>query len=176
MKKLAVFIATGFYSGLIPPFILKGMAGTYGSIVGGILCYLILKNQKHDDYIYGLYGFLFMVVFLLGIITIPTAEKELGPKTDWHGKTKNQDQNQIVIDEIFGMLTTCLAILVMHVNHILIALLLAFALFRFFDIVKIWPTKYLDELKSAEGVMMDDFMAGIYACICLGTLIFFLKI
>lgn len=44
----------------------------------------------------------------------------------------------------------------------------AFALFRFFDIVKPPPIRYFDrKLKSGFGVMFDDLIAAVYALIVL---------
>lgn len=41
--------------------------------------------------------------------------------------------------------------------------LLAFALFRAFDILKPWPVDRLDALPGAWGVMLDDVAAGVIA-------------
>ncbi len=40
-------------------------------------------------------------------------------------------------------------------------LLLAFILFRFFDIVKLGPVKWADDRNDALGVMLDDIFAGL---------------
>jgi phosphatidylglycerophosphatase A len=42
-----------------------------------------------------------------------------------------------------------------------------FALFRFFDIVKIFPARHCEKLPGGTGVMADDIAAGIYANIVL---------
>lgn len=40
----------------------------------------------------------------------------------------------------------------------------AFALFRLFDIVKIWPGSWIDRrVKTGFGVMLDDLVAALYA-------------
>ena len=40
----------------------------------------------------------------------------------------------------------------------------AFAVFRLFDIVKIWPASWIDHrLKTGFGVMLDDLFAALYA-------------
>lgn len=46
---------------------------------------------------------------------------------------------------------------------------IAFAAFRFFDVLKIWPISWLDRnVKGGLGIMADDVLAGIYAgVICL---------
>ena len=46
-------------------------------------------------------------------------------------------------------------------------LLAAFILFRFFDILKPFPCRRLEHLPGGWGIMADDWMAGVYAAICL---------
>jgi phosphatidylglycerophosphatase A len=46
-------------------------------------------------------------------------------------------------------------------------LIAAFVLFRFFDILKPFPCRRLENLPGGWGIMADDWMAGIYAAICL---------
>jgi phosphatidylglycerophosphatase A len=167
----SVFVATWFKTGLIPPVLFKGMAGTYGSFFALPLCYLALMFSRDSGKIFTYLLFL-VIIYLFGLITVPFAEKELGIQTDWKGKEKNRDQNQIVIDEVLGMLIGCIPILFvskMWVSHFVIA----FVLFRIFDIVKVPPARYFDRMKNASGVMMDDVIAGIYAAIVLQLVIIY---
>ena len=46
-------------------------------------------------------------------------------------------------------------------------LLSAFVLFRVFDIAKPFPCRRLENLPGGWGIMADDWMAGVYAAICL---------
>jgi phosphatidylglycerophosphatase A len=46
-------------------------------------------------------------------------------------------------------------------------LLAGFVLFRIFDIAKPFPCRRLEKLSGGWGIMADDWMAGIYAAICL---------
>jgi phosphatidylglycerophosphatase A len=46
-------------------------------------------------------------------------------------------------------------------------LLAAFLLFRIFDIAKPFPCRRLEHLPGGWGIMADDWMAGVYAAICL---------
>jgi phosphatidylglycerophosphatase A len=48
-----------------------------------------------------------------------------------------------------------------------LAWIVAFALFRAFDIWKPWPVRQLERLPSGTGIVMDDVMAGIYAALVL---------
>jgi len=46
-------------------------------------------------------------------------------------------------------------------------LLAGFVLFRIFDIAKPYPCRRLEALHGGWGIMADDWMAGVYAAICL---------
>ena len=72
------------------------------------------------------------------------------------------DPGEIVIDEVAGQWLALIFVTPDNPWHYLIA----FALFRFFDIAKIWPANWAqDQLPHGWGVMMDDIVAGIYAAI-----------
>jgi phosphatidylglycerophosphatase A len=177
-NKLSLLVATWFYTGLIPPFILKGMAGTYGSFFSIPFVWATLwLSSNVSPFIYPLVS---LIIYDIGKWSVPRAEIILGPRKDWQGNKKVRDQNEIVIDETLGMLITCF--LLQPVHHILttyfhlpethlslwLLLLIGFAYFRVFDIIKVPPTDYFDEkMESAAGVMLDDVMAGIYAFISL---------
>jgi phosphatidylglycerophosphatase A len=73
---------------------------------------------------------------------------------------KSHDPQWIVIDEVLGMTTAWLFIQ----NHNLLHLSILFALFRFFDIVKIWPASFFDKkIEHGAGTILDDIVSGIYA-------------
>jgi phosphatidylglycerophosphatase A len=49
--------------------------------------------------------------------------------------------------------------------------ILAFVLFRFFDIVKPQPIRHFDQnLHGGLGVMFDDILAAAYALLCLAMI------
>ena len=71
-----------------------------------------------------------------------------------------KDPGCIVWDEIIGMLIACCFVPLEP-----IWLLLAFGLFRLFDILKPWPIGWLDRnLEGGLGIMLDDVAAGLVAC------------
>ena len=41
-------------------------------------------------------------------------------------------------------------------------LLLTIALFRLFDIAKVFPAARLERLQGGAGIVIDDIMAGVY--------------
>jgi len=70
------------------------------------------------------------------------------------------DPQWIVIDEVLGMSVTWLFSLKFSLAHLLIQ----FVLFRFFDIVKVWPASYFDKkMHHGAGTILDDIVSGIYA-------------
>lgn len=80
----------------------------------------------------------------------------------------SKDPPVIVIDEIAGFLVA---------NFLntakLMPLVLAFALFRVFDITKVFPASRLEKLPGGAGIVLDDVMAGIYTFIALRILVGF---
>lgn len=80
------------------------------------------------------------------------------------------DSSKVVLDEFCGYLVTMWLI-----QDSLIAIIAGFFLFRFFDIVKVQPARWIDHnMKSGLGVVLDDVVAGIYANLCmrLGILVY----
>jgi len=59
------------------------------------------------------------------------------------------------------------------VPHEILWGLVAFVLFRFFDIFKPGPIELMDDMDDAIGVMMDDVVAGILACLVTQSLLYF---
>lgn len=71
-----------------------------------------------------------------------------------------QDPQWIVVDEVIGMFITWY--IVMPQSPLEWGL--AFAAFRFFDIVKIWPASYFDkQVKNGAGTILDDVISGFFA-------------
>lgn len=74
-----------------------------------------------------------------------------------------KDPSRIVVDEMVGVWITLLAADAGNIYHALIA----FALFRLFDIWKPLGIRKMESLKGGWGVMMDDVLAGVYGFIIL---------
>jgi phosphatidylglycerophosphatase A len=76
-----------------------------------------------------------------------------------------KDPQCIVIDEIIGFL------IANFLNQQkLSSLALAFILFRFFDIVKLFPAAKAETLPGGFGIVLDDVVAGVYTFIIVYTL------
>jgi phosphatidylglycerophosphatase A len=160
---LAVFIATGFGSGLIP-----FAPGTFGSLVGLALAYGLISNLKAEILLLQNALLLASLFFtLIGIWAGTRAETVF----------ERKDASQIVIDEVAGQLITFVLIvpyLPLLGGQLHWALIAGFALFRLFDIFKPFPINRLQDLTGGFGVMMDDVLAGVYAATGLSFFLYFL--
>jgi len=76
----------------------------------------------------------------------------------------SDDPGAVVIDEVVGQ-----AIAIAFLSTDPMQYGLAFILFRFFDIAKIWPANWVEtRLSGGLAVMLDDVVAGLYAgVVCL---------
>jgi phosphatidylglycerophosphatase A len=90
----------------------------------------------------------FLAVTVIGTWAAEHAERALGTK----------DPGAIVIDEVAGMTLS-----VIGLPLTLPVLVVAFVLFRVFDIVKPFPARQAQALPGGAGVMVDDLIAGLYA-------------
>jgi phosphatidylglycerophosphatase A len=95
-------------------------------------------------------------VLLVSLITLSVA---LGV---WSGGMMEddygEDPSQAVIDEVAGQ---WIALLFIPASPL--AVLLAFILFRLFDILKPGPVDWAQRLPGGWGIMSDDVLAGVFA-------------
>jgi len=76
-----------------------------------------------------------------------------------------KDPSPVVIDEVAGM---WLALMPIAMTQTWQGVLVAFILFRIFDILKPWPISWADKsVPGGLGVMLDDIIAGVAAAVCL---------
>jgi phosphatidylglycerophosphatase A len=92
----------------------------------------------------------FLAVTVVGTWAADEAERVLGGK----------DPGVIVIDEVAGMTLSVLA-----VPPTVAVLVVAFVLFRIFDVLKPFPANVSQRLRGGAGVMADDLIAGLYALV-----------
>lgn len=150
----ASLIATAFCIGKI-----RKAPGTWGSLPAFPIAALIFLNFGHAGY------------WIIPLVSVALYIAGVWATKIYMEKTGKQDPGEIVIDEVVGQLITIyMAAPIMSAmpNHggaegytILFA---CFVLFRFFDILKPWPIRWFDRnVKGANGVMVDDVIAGIFA-------------
>lgn len=152
-KKIAHFLYTGFYSGYCPV-----ASGTAGSLVAlaiyGLLFFFFGEMGRWIN--------IALVVILLypGIKLGDMAEKYFNKK----------DPKEVVLDEMIG-----LWIALLFFRFTWVSFVLAFVLFRFFDILKPGPINKIQDLKAGAGIMLDDYLAGVFSNICIWILYFICK-
>ena len=135
-------LAFGLGTGLIPV-----APGTFGSLLG-VGVFWLTRDV-------GLYVQLSIAaaLFVSGIWICGRSAAKLGV----------HDHSGIVWDEIAGMYITLLL-----APPTMLGYVLAFVLFRIFDIIKPWPIRDLDHrLGGGLGIMLDDLAAALYALILL---------
>jgi phosphatidylglycerophosphatase A len=76
-------------------------------------------------------------------------------------RTLGHDAKPIVIDEVAGMLVAVVGVPHAASGSPALLLVAAFALFRFYDIVKPPPIRQAQSLPGGWGVVADDLLAGV---------------
>ena len=83
----------------------------------------------------------------------------------------SNDPRPIVVDEAAGQWLTYLVALpflpLLTITQLAIFAGVGFLLFRFFDVVKVWPIKAFEKLPGGIGIVADDLAAGYFAAACL---------
>ena len=138
LDRLALGLATGGGAGYAPV-----ASGTVGSAVALVLLWVIPFTNTALLWTT-------LAVTLMGIWSGGRVERILGEK----------DPGIIVIDELAGM-----ALSVLFVPRTIPVLLVAFFLFRLFDVWKPFPAHESQSLTGGLGVMVDDLIAGVYALV-----------
>jgi len=133
---IAKLISTFFGIGYLPY-----MPGTYGSIAGVVLYYLLRNNIA-------ICWFFVIIIILLGFLASKKAEDIFGKK----------DPSFVVIDEVAAIM-----VVLLFAPQTIFFIILSFLLFRLFDIIKPCPIKKIEQFSGSWGIMLDDLMAAAYA-------------
>ncbi|MCC9622967.1 phosphatidylglycerophosphatase A [Thalassospira sp. MA62] len=83
------------------------------------------------------------------------------------------DAGEIVIDEVVGQ-WMCLMVVPLSADWGDVAWLIgSFIAFRFFDVLKPWPIRWIDRrVGGGFGIMLDDVLAGVFAMVVLALVVF----
>ena len=142
----AHFYALGFGTGLA-----RVAPGTFGTLVA-IPIAVVLWQRAGD----ALFIATVVVLGAIGVWAAGITGRDLG----------TPDHGAIVCDEFVAFL-----IVLFFVGPDLVGTIVAFALFRLFDIVKPPPIRALDaRWKNGWGVMVDDILAAAYTLVALAIL------
>ncbi len=141
----AVALATWFGAGYFPV-----APGTAGSLAALAIAWVLHTYAGAGPYVFGLLG---LLVFLPGVWAARKTEIATG-KTD---------PGLVVVDEVMGQWLTLAGAVSLNWK----SWLLAFVLFRLFDIWKPIPVRQFERLPGGWGIMADDAMAGVYGALVL---------
>ena len=134
-----VVIATFFGAGKFPL-----ASGTFGSLVALPIIWIVHYQ----------FGPIAIIAFatILFFAGIWASQVYIGISDD-------KDPSPVVIDEVVGQ-----SIAISFIPIGLVEYAVAFFLFRFFDVTKVWPANWAEKRPNAGlAVMLDDVMAGLYA-------------
>jgi phosphatidylglycerophosphatase A len=149
----ATFFGTGY---------LKPGPGSWGSAATVLVWWVIAQSLLSNEPAHGYRPYVCAGLALLAVgVGIPAATlvaRAAGKK----------DPQFVVIDETAGQLITLIAAPVAWKS-----LLMAFILFRAFDMVKPPPIRLLERLPEGTGIVVDDIGAGIYALASMQVLLHF---
>ena len=145
---LTLLLAEGFGLGRIP-----FAPGTFGSLWGILIGWGLWRLRTSP-----VERIVFCGVLFLPGIAICQRAAEL---------RKVKDPGSIVWDEI-----TAFPMVYAFATLNWTWLIVGFVLFRFFDIVKPWPVRQLEQLPGGLGIITDDVVAGMYAAACLTAIQF----
>ena len=127
--------------------------GTIGSIFSIVFLYFLIKFVS--------YSFLVIIFLIILFTSLKLIEK-------YSNLLKSHDSSTIVIDEFLGLFLIILFYDYLKFANDFIMFLLILILFRFFDILKIFPINWVDKnIKNSFGVVLDDLLAGVYSIIVL---------
>lgn len=144
--RIRFVLVTGGGLGLSP--VAPGTVGTIGGVVLAVLLQALLGGHA-------LLGFWVAAALLFAFGCTTTAfVKRTFP---------NEDPGAFVLDEVVGYLVTVGVYAALVAPPDPAGHAAAFFAFRFFDVAKVQPARWLEDLEGALGIMADDQMAGVYA-------------
>ena len=149
--KFNKILFTGFYSGYVP-----FAPGTAGTAIG-LLLYILEYTFLGSAIPWWVNLIALILLFYPSVLICDAGEKFFASK----------DPGPVVWDEIIGYFVTML-----FVPFSFTAAIAGFILFRITDIVKPFPANQLQSLKGGLGILIDDVVAGIYACAALHIIIY----
>lgn len=147
LERLKLGVVTCGGLGLVPV-----APGTFGTL-GGVLCAWLLAESGN---------YLLWSLLLIGVLY--AVGRSLG---EWsERRAGGKDPGFFVLDEVIGYLVCCLWVR----GPSLLALAVAFFVFRLFDVLKPPPVRRVERIGGGDGILLDDVLAGVYGWLVMAAL------
>ena len=142
MNLLRLFLVSSGFLGCSP--VAPGTVGT----LGGVAIAWALSGTRA-----------YLLWTLLACALLYLVGRALGPwAEDYAGK---KDPGIFVLDEVIGYLITVAWLQ----GPSLLALVVAFFVFRFFDVLKPRLARRMERIPGGDGILLDDVVAGLYGLV-----------
>lgn len=156
VNKFAIIFNSALFTGFFPI-----ASGTVGSFFASLFFFFKGFNNIYVVIIFS------VICFFVSLYSGNGLMKKYG-----------DDPSVFVMDEVIGMwlcVVTFGLILNKYNDYSIFEIASAFIFFRIFDILKLWPVRYFDRMKTVFGILFDDVIAGIQAGILNSLFIFLIK-
>ena len=151
-EQAAFWLASGLGTGLCPA------SGTCGALLAWMAHQFLFPQAFTPEQ--GMIALLLLIAcIIVGTWAADVAEKLTGVK----------DDSRITVDEVVGYFVA-----VMYLPSGWRYTLPAFVLCRLLDILKPPPARQLQDLHGGVGIMVDDLISSLYACLLMHAALWFL--
>ena len=147
-KSILSIIPTFLFFGYFPK--IPGTFGTFGGVLFSIFLVDYLEIDPHT--------FLFTTIFII-ILSVYSSNWAIN-------YFNSNDPKEVVIDEVAGFMVS-----ILYIPFELRYIIVAFILFRLFDISKPFFVKSFEKLPKGWGITFDDVAAGVLANFLLQAMI-----
>jgi len=139
LKLFKLFLVSAGFLGCSP-----FAPGTFGTLGGVAIAWALSGSPNYLPWL------------CVAAVVIYAVGRPLGPWAEAHAGKK--DPGIFVLDEVLGYLIT----VAWTKGPSLVALAVAFFVFRFFDVFKPRLARKAEHLPGGDGILLDDVVAGVY--------------
>jgi phosphatidylglycerophosphatase A len=142
VNTLKLFLVSSGFLGCSPV-----APGTVGTLGGVLIAWALARTSP------------FLLWVLLAAAAVYLVGRSLGPWAEAYAGKK--DPGIFVLDEVVGYLITVAWL----EGPSLLALVVAFFVFRFFDVFKPRLARRAEHIPGGDGILLDDVVAGVYGLV-----------
>lgn len=144
LSRIRLAVVSGFGIGWLP---------ASGTVMSALYAVMLWKHPGFITKLYSVDGISTVLpIVIAGIVLMALLI----------GTVEDEFRKRVTIDHILGM-TLAFAFVPISPKMII----MAFALYRFFDIIKPWPIHFLNDMKQSIGTVLDDIVSGLLTSVSL---------